>query len=252
MKISGIYKITSPSNKIYIGQSIDILNREKSYKRGSGYKYQTRLKYSINKYGWETHIFEIIEECEFEKLNIKERYWQDHYDVLGSNGLNCILQETNELPSVISDETRNKMRLSRLGVNNPMFGESHSDETKAKISKALKGKLSGENHPAYGTKHTRNKKGEHAANFGMKHSKESKLKISKSQKGKHISEIGRQNISKSKLGGKNPNSKIVVDLNFGIFYTSIKEASNYYNFTYDYLQRMLRGQYKNKTNLVYC
>jgi len=29
----GIYKITSPSNKVYIGQSINIEKRFKSYKR---------------------------------------------------------------------------------------------------------------------------------------------------------------------------------------------------------------------------
>jgi len=54
------------------------------------------------------------------------------------------------------------------------------------------------------------------------------------------------------MGGKNPNSKIVIDLSIGVFYTSVKEASLYYKYSYDYLQRMLRGEYKNNTNLIYC
>ena len=41
-KISGIYKITNPKGKVYIGQSIDIYKRFKSYKY-SGFKMQRKL-----------------------------------------------------------------------------------------------------------------------------------------------------------------------------------------------------------------
>ncbi len=95
----GIYKITSPSGKVYIGQSLDIENRWKGY-NDSRCKGQTRIYNSIQKYGIENHTFETIEECLLEDLNRRERYWQDHYDVLGGNGLNCILTETDEKPRV--------------------------------------------------------------------------------------------------------------------------------------------------------
>ena len=49
-KVCGIYKITSPTNKVYIGQSIDVENRLKRYKYFVSKK-QTRLYYSILKYG---------------------------------------------------------------------------------------------------------------------------------------------------------------------------------------------------------
>lgn len=252
MKTIGIYKITSPSNKVYIGQSISIESRRASYQRGSGYKYQTRLKNSILKYGFENHYFEIIEECDITELNNKERYWQDHYNVLGNKGLNCMLTETNSEHRKVSEETKVKMSISRLKNNNPMFGKNHSDKTKYKISAALKGLLAGENHPSYGTKHNRNKKGVEAANYGMLHSKEAKLKMSKVQTGKIVSDKGKQNISRAKLGANNPNSMVVLDIAYGVFYTSVKDAAKYSNYTYDYLQRMLRGEYKNKTSLVYC
>ena len=46
----GIYKITSPSNKIYIGQSINIERRFNSYKNLSHCKQQIKLYNSLQKY----------------------------------------------------------------------------------------------------------------------------------------------------------------------------------------------------------
>ena len=84
----GIYKIISPSGKVYVGQSINIESRIKKY-ASCNCKLQVRLYSSIKKYGWENHIFEILEECSIEELNSRERYWQDQYECIGKNGLNC-------------------------------------------------------------------------------------------------------------------------------------------------------------------
>ena len=53
--IIGIYKITSPSNKIYIGQAVNILKRWKDYKSIKN-RNQPKLDNSLNKYGFENHI----------------------------------------------------------------------------------------------------------------------------------------------------------------------------------------------------
>ncbi len=128
----GIYKITSPSNKIYIGQSKDIERRFQQYQSNSC-RTQIRLVHSFNKYGIDNHIFEILEECEKSELNIKERYYQDYYDVIGKQGLNCMLTNTDSLPRVFSEETRLKLTKAKTGVK-------FSQETKDKISKIHKGK----------------------------------------------------------------------------------------------------------------
>ena len=91
----GIYKITSPSGKIYIGQAIDIEKRLKVYK-GLHCRNQVKLYNSLLKYGFSQHIFEVIEECIISELNIRERYWQDHYNVLSESGLNCKLTKTDD------------------------------------------------------------------------------------------------------------------------------------------------------------
>jgi group I intron endonuclease len=100
----GIYKITSPSGKIYIGQSTRLEERKKSYKRleCTG---QTRLYRSLLKYSFSEHIFEIIEECTIGDLNIRERYWQDYYGVLSKKGLNCKLTGTNDQSGKLSIES---------------------------------------------------------------------------------------------------------------------------------------------------
>jgi group I intron endonuclease len=119
----GIYKITSPSGKIYIGQSTDLKKRKKDYEKLKCYK-QPKLYNSLQKYGWENHKFEIIEECPVDKLNKKEIYWGLHYDVLEENGLNLRLGDANGL---CSKETKQKIsltRLNHLNLNVP-FGENH-------------------------------------------------------------------------------------------------------------------------------
>lgn len=74
----GIYKIINPNGKIYIGQSINIPSRKNKYTLNHT-KGQPRISRSIKKYGWENHIFEIIEECSVEQLDEKEIYWKQYY-----------------------------------------------------------------------------------------------------------------------------------------------------------------------------
>ena len=83
----GIYKITNPEGKIYIGQSINIPYRWEDYKAFK-HKTQPLLYDSFKKYGWYNHSFEIIEECLQEDLNQKEQYWVDFYNSK-QEGLNC-------------------------------------------------------------------------------------------------------------------------------------------------------------------
>lgn len=136
----GIYKITSPSNKIYIGQSIDIEKRFYYYRKLYCLK-QVKLYRSFIKYGIENHQFEIIEECNIENLNNKERCWQEFYDVL-KFGLNCILVETDIKSKKMSEETKSKISKTqkaktedfknRLRILN--LGRNHSNESKILMS----------------------------------------------------------------------------------------------------------------------
>jgi group I intron endonuclease len=91
----GIYKITSPSGKIYIGQAWNIKKRFQSYKCLNKASIGTHLYNSFLKHEVKNHLFEVIQhlpsdveqeildwyeifyiqqykECGFEMLNIKE------------------------------------------------------------------------------------------------------------------------------------------------------------------------------------
>jgi group I intron endonuclease len=128
----GIYKITNPKGKIYIGQSRDLKNRELQYSKYlKRHCRQLKIVNSINKYGWNQHSFEIIEICVFDDLNIKERYWQEFYNSI-EKGLNCIYTKTKDKPSLFGLETRARMSKAQTG-------KIRSDSHKKKISESKKG-----------------------------------------------------------------------------------------------------------------
>lgn len=169
----GIYKITSPSGKVYIGQSVNLERRLKRYKRLSvKTKKQTKLWRSLIKYSPEKHFYEVIEECPEKTLNIRERYWQEFYDSV-NNGLNCFYTKTNDKSGKASPETLLKMSEAQKEYfrNNkhPFEGRKHSEETKQKI----RDKATGRNFP----EHINKKKGVKGrtspmkGKFGKYHSK---------------------------------------------------------------------------------
>lgn len=141
--ICGIYKITSPSGRVYIGESIDIKDRWREYKR-LDCKNQVKLYNSLLKYGVDAHIFNIVEECSFEDLLCRERYYQDFYDVL-NGGLNLKLSSCGDNKSVHSEETRKRIgdaqrgeknhMYGKVGELNPLFGIPLTEEFKKKLRK---------------------------------------------------------------------------------------------------------------------
>lgn len=89
-----IYKITSPSNRVYIGKTKSWRKRFDHYIKNGNKITQPKLQYSINKYGWEAHKLELIELYESQKIDDRERYWikyynSYHYD--NEKGLNLTL-----------------------------------------------------------------------------------------------------------------------------------------------------------------
>lgn len=113
--MTGIYKITNPKGKIYIGQSQDIDKRFYDYKL-KRCKKQPKLYRSLNKYGVENHTFEIITECNIDELNKLERYYQELYDCIGKNGLNCVLQDDGVKRKVMSQESKDKLSKTTKGL----------------------------------------------------------------------------------------------------------------------------------------
>lgn len=277
----GIYKITSPSDKVYIGQSVDIQKRFTTYRR-LDCKNQSILYRSFVKYGVENHIFEILEECSLDLLNERERYYQELF-LIKNKTLNCKLTKTSDKSGFLSNETKLKISLSNKGKKRTQehieimrlnsLGIKRSEETKLKISNANKGRVS----PMLNKKHSEETKKLLKLNnpkywAGKERSFETKIKISKKLTGIKLSEQTKKNMSinnskhwlgksfsiehinklkTSKIGKPSNCRKILIDLNTGVFYESVREASKLYNIKETTLVMQLKGYNKSKTNLRY-
>lgn len=213
----GIYKITNPKGRIYIGQTRNFTKRLAAYKRKLAVG-QIRLNRSFKKYGIKNHIFELIEECQFEELNIKERYWQDYYNVLNDNGLNCILTETNILPREISDETRQKLKDN---ASRYWLGKTKSEEIRKNMSEGQKNRTD-----------------------IRKVSQETKNKLSELRKGINNPMYGI-------TGANHHSSKKVICTETLEIWDSLNECSKSINISAKLLSRYLTGNRKNKTTIIY-
>lgn len=121
--ISGIYKITNTiTNKVYIGQSVNIKRRWREEKTAAfstkDSEYNSVLSKAIRKYGLNNFKFEVIEECEKEKLNERERYWIQYYNSYlkgyncnlgGSSSLQCAKINDKKLKGIISSLKEKKL-----------------------------------------------------------------------------------------------------------------------------------------------
>lgn len=130
----GIYKITSPSNKIYIGQSINIEKRWEGHKNYTGIG--PKLKNSYNSHGFENHIREIIEECNIDQLNEREIYWKQYYinEYGWEKVLFCEIYDAGGGPK--SQETKTKQSISqKQNLSRPEIVEKRKIKCKIAANK---------------------------------------------------------------------------------------------------------------------
>ena len=192
IKICGIYTITNPKGRVYIGQSTDVVVRWKAYKRFAC-PHQTSLLASLKKYGAEKHKFELLCQCERDELNEKEAYYVALFQACERKcGMN--LKEGGGSKAKISEETRERLSKASMGRNkgrklSPEHKEKirqtklaqkekRSDEMKKRISEKLNGRKQTE-------EHIRNAANAHR---GIKHgpmSEDHKRKIAEGNKGKN-------------------------------------------------------------------
>lgn len=189
----GIYKIVSPSGKIYIGQTVKSKSRYSDYKRMSCKK-QRLLYNSLQKHGFENHSFSMVHILDtlymskieiYNELNRLEMHYIDFYKSFVDDNENGMNLNRGGNVNIMSKETRSKISLSQTG-------KTPTIETRAKIGKANRGQ-----------KRTPEQIEEIRINStGRIRTEESKKKMSDKMKGKVFSEEHRKNISKAKNGVK--------------------------------------------------
>jgi group I intron endonuclease len=202
----GIYKIINPEGKIYIGLSKNIESRWNSYKNKSGMAKTSTFKLSLDKYKYEDHIFEVIEEVidDNKLLRERERYWINYYQSninnLNDNRGGCGTgSHTSESKQKISSALKGKPKPNDFGEKRSK--EFYTEEWKQKISQSAKGRISPN-------------KGKIGYNKGKIMSDDQKQKISSSLIGK----------KKPNAGGNKPIQQYTLDMQFIAEYISVSEA----------------------------
>lgn len=167
----GIYCIENiKNNKKYIGQSIHIHRRWSEHKNElkNNIHHNDYLQKSWNKYGTDNFKFYIIELCSVDELDDKEDYYISLYNTMNDDygynlltgvGVNRVISEVTRY-KLSQAGKKKKSNRDISGSKNPMFGKTHSDETKEKIRqtrigskasdetrKKLSEKQAGENNP---------------------------------------------------------------------------------------------------------
>lgn len=203
--IIGIYKITSPSGRVYIGQSWNIKKRWYKYKSGADHTNQHALRNSFKKYDAKNHTFEIIKQlpdnCDQSELDLYEIFYISHYRGHGFKMLNL---RSGGMGGKLSEESKKRISLAQKGkrkANSGSFvkgqvryprtaemiekirekntGKKCSDETKKKLSEINKG----ENHPKFGKSISQLTKDKISQkHLGKKHSEKTLDKMRRVQK----------------------------------------------------------------------
>lgn len=171
----GIYKITSPTGRVYIGQSWNIEKRKQLYKSLKCER-QGKLYNSLTRHSWNKHTFSIIHELPFDTtqqvLDSYETLYLSQYISCGCKVLNI---KDPGSRGRHSEESKKKISQSKMG-------HVVSIETRLLISKSGKGRI--------------------PWNKGRKNpfSESTRQKMSNSKKGRALTEQHRSNIVEATKG----------------------------------------------------
>lgn len=130
MNNAGIYMITSPSGKSYIGRSLNLKQRLNKY-RNKLCKQQVGILHAITKYGWDNMTVTILyseprTDTTNDTLNTLEQYYIALHNTLVPAGYNL---NTGGNQPVLSEDT--KRRIAKAAT-----GRKFSEESKLKMSVA--------------------------------------------------------------------------------------------------------------------
>lgn len=177
---SGVYMLTNTTTgNIYVGQSTDLSKRFIKYFCLSYIKSKESLIISraLIKYGYTNFSVSILEYCDKSHLIQREQYYLDklnpEYNILKIAGSSRGYKHSQDS----KDKKSKALKGIYIGIKSPLYGKTHTEETKKKMSLQKKGI----NNPLYGRTHNDNTK-EILKNkaINRKHSIETINKISKS------------------------------------------------------------------------
>jgi len=149
MKTHYIYKLTSPSGKVYIGRAVHFKKRMATHKHTAKSGVKRPLYEAIRKYGWESFTKEIIDTADSNQLayDLELKYIMEYNSTI--KGYNVSLKtsdggnkwEGREHTSAFQ-ALKDISRKNRIGVGNGMFGKQHTEDSKELQKAAAVGRYS--------------------------------------------------------------------------------------------------------------
>jgi group I intron endonuclease len=232
----GIYQLKSPSGKVYIGQSWNIERRWYLYSLGHCTA-QRHLYNSLKKYGYNSHLKEIIElfneSVEQRMMDEREQFYMD---LRLREGIPLLNLRGGGSTGRLSEETKERIRIANTGFN-------PTPETRKKLSEWQRGRKcphvaeSNRRRAAAGQLFCNyvRPKGKDSPRFGVKHSPASLAKMSASHRGhSRATPESRATISR-KVRGEGNAAAILTE-------TQVREIRAKYK-PYEYQQSALAEEY---------
>jgi group I intron endonuclease len=185
--LSGVYRITIGPDSYYYGSSNDLARRKKSHV--ADLKNQKHYNYKMQR-AWDKYqqfAFEIVELCHTDDLVTREQFYLDKSIGIGDpRNMNISFKALPGRYAKHSDETKEK-------ISQALKGRTFTDEWKKKISQARKGiKPSDETKKKMSQAHMGHNPTKGFT--GRKHSDESKRKMSQAKMGRKYSAQHVENI----------------------------------------------------------
>jgi group I intron endonuclease len=161
--IGTIYKLTSPSGKHYIGQTMNLKERKRCFYNPNKYYSGHKLDNAIKKYGIENFKYEILVQIEIEDkfllrehLDVLESQYIEKYDSY-NNGYNMTLGGSGSKGCFQTEESRKKISEKTKDRKGSMLGKHLTEEQKRKVSDFAKTRI-GDKNPFFGKTHTTDSK----------------------------------------------------------------------------------------------
>lgn len=202
---AGVYCILNNVNKkIYIGSSIHIKRRISEHKRAllNNRHENSHLQRAWNKYGENNFEFEVLEKYDGNNINelrLLEQYWMDWYKSYErSRGYNISKYAEGSGGYIVSEETKQK-------ISRALKGKPQSKEVRMQRSLNSVGKLNS----FYGKRHTDvSKERMRKAKLGSKATEKQLLALMKSRGSLYYTENSYQKLKEANSGENSATAKL--------------------------------------------
>jgi len=140
----GVYAIRNKKDgRAYIGSSVDVESRMRGHKSmlKRGKHYNRLLQGAFDTFGEDSFEFIVLEaNVPTDNLRNREEYYTSLYGTnLSGKGYNIRKEVLSNKGISLTDESKSRIRKSKMGSKNPFYHRTHTEESRKKMSTAHSG-----------------------------------------------------------------------------------------------------------------